>query len=225
MRPELDEALCRDFPSLYRDRHASPTKTSMCFGFDILDGWEPIVRRLSEYLEPLVVGTNIRASQVKEKVGSLRFSLHGRTPTKEMERAIEAAEEEAACTCPQCGARGGSRWRPNVSRVFQCTRCGHGSDASGAKARRSSASRVRARPKNYKCVVVREGDVFSVTAPGVPWVFGIGPSLASAKADFAQAMRTLLDHLDEIGEIAPSQRDVRLVMVPVSAGVDAKRGL
>ncbi len=64
-----------------------------------------------------------------------------------------------------------------------------------------------------------------MTAPGVPWVFGIGPSLASAKADFAQAMRTLLDHLDEIGEIAPSQRDVRLVMVPVSAGVDAKRGL
>jgi len=54
MDQELDEALCRDFPLLYKDRHASMRTTCMCWGFDIGNGWEPLVRELSSKLEVLI---------------------------------------------------------------------------------------------------------------------------------------------------------------------------
>lgn len=54
MDKKLDEALCSDFPLLYRDRHASMQGTAMCWGFDVGDGWEPLIRDLSAQLEPLI---------------------------------------------------------------------------------------------------------------------------------------------------------------------------
>ncbi len=54
MKAELDEALVRDFPLLYADRHGNPKETCMCWGFACGDGWEPLIRRLSEKLEPLI---------------------------------------------------------------------------------------------------------------------------------------------------------------------------
>lgn len=53
MKKELDEALCRDFPLLYRDRFASMRTTCMCWGFPG-DGWEPLIRELSGKLETLI---------------------------------------------------------------------------------------------------------------------------------------------------------------------------
>lgn len=55
MKKELDEALCRDFPSLYRDRKKSMTETCMCWGFPG-DGWEQVIRVLSAYIEAVVEG-------------------------------------------------------------------------------------------------------------------------------------------------------------------------
>lgn len=53
MRRELDEALCKDFPALYRDRHADMRSTAMCWGIEPGDGWYGIIRRLSERLTEL----------------------------------------------------------------------------------------------------------------------------------------------------------------------------
>jgi hypothetical protein len=53
VRQELDEALVRDFPLLYRDRHGDMRSTCMVWGFPG-DGWEPLIRRLSERLEPMI---------------------------------------------------------------------------------------------------------------------------------------------------------------------------
>jgi len=53
VKKELDEALCKDFPLLYRDRNASMRSTCMCWGFPG-DGWEPIIRELSEKLEGMI---------------------------------------------------------------------------------------------------------------------------------------------------------------------------
>ena len=39
MKQELDEALCRDFPNLFRDRHGNMMTTCMCWGFECGDGW------------------------------------------------------------------------------------------------------------------------------------------------------------------------------------------
>lgn len=48
MKKELDEALCKDFPLIFRNRHTP--RTLMCGGFDCDDGWEPIIRTLCETL-------------------------------------------------------------------------------------------------------------------------------------------------------------------------------
>jgi hypothetical protein len=57
MKTELDEALCRDFPNVYRSRHDSMRTTCMCWGFSCGDGWEPLLRRLSEKLEKIIIDT------------------------------------------------------------------------------------------------------------------------------------------------------------------------
>lgn len=121
MSPKLDKALCQDFPLLFRDRHSSPLQTCMCWGFECGDGWEPLIRRAAEKLEPLIDAyirsansrdNNFpRASQVKEKYGTLRFYLHGETD--EMNKIVEAAEEESERTCETCGEPGkirGTGW-------------------------------------------------------------------------------------------------------------------
>lgn len=112
MRADLDSALVRDFPLLYADRSAPMTQTSMCWGFPG-DGWEPLIRRLSEKLEPLIAALpeseygRPRASQVKEKFGTLRFYMT--SATDEMYKLISEAESESARTCEMCGAPGKTR--------------------------------------------------------------------------------------------------------------------
>ncbi len=110
MREDLDAALCRDFPLLYRDRNASEADTCMSFGFPG-DGWEPLIRRLSEKLEPLIAALPpddeegpCCAAQVKEKFGTLRFYMMW--ATDEMDKYIRQAEGESARTCEECGAPG-----------------------------------------------------------------------------------------------------------------------
>lgn len=46
MKKELDEALCKKYPKIFRDRHAPMTHTAMCWGFDCGDGWYNIINNL-----------------------------------------------------------------------------------------------------------------------------------------------------------------------------------
>lgn len=118
MKPELDQALCRDFPKLYRDRRGDKMQTCMHWGFEVGNGWEPLIRRLSEKLEPLIGDSDACASQVKEKFGILRFYMDG--STDEMEALITLAENESVKTCDVCGAPGilvGKSWYSTRCRV------------------------------------------------------------------------------------------------------------
>jgi len=54
MKQELDEQLVKDFPLLYKQRGLPMNQTCMCWGFPG-DGWEPLIRELSEKLEPLIM--------------------------------------------------------------------------------------------------------------------------------------------------------------------------
>jgi len=130
MRSKLDNALVRDFPCLYRDRrsdsretqmsagfpgHSSPARrsarpfvreTRMCDAFPG-NGWEPLLRRMSEKIEPFCVGTDLRAFQVKEKFGALRVSLESSGPIPdEVHAAVSHAVGESLITCEWCGAAG-----------------------------------------------------------------------------------------------------------------------
>ena|ERR1041385_1086190 len=116
MKPELEEALFRDFPNLYKN---------LAY-FECDDGWEPLIRRLSEKLETMIKALDYPyegkvqllatdppdwifpyAQQVKEKFGGLRFYMS--SGTDEMYEAINQAESESYLTCEACGAPGESR--------------------------------------------------------------------------------------------------------------------
>lgn len=129
MKQELDAALVRDFPLLYADRHKSMRETAMCWGFPG-DGWEPLIRRLSEKLEKMIAALEPdpdiglpRASHVKEKFGTLRFYMtHS---TDEMEDAIREAELESAQTCEHCGATGTTGGRGWIRTLCEPCRSNH----------------------------------------------------------------------------------------------------
>lgn len=111
MTDELDKKLCRDYPLLFSARNASMMETCMCWGFECGDGWEPLIRRGAEELEKIIASLpnkldyyRPRASQVKEKYGTLRFYMS--SETDEMEDIISTMEEESETTCEECGAPG-----------------------------------------------------------------------------------------------------------------------
>lgn len=123
MSPELDAYLCRKFPLLYADRHQPMDRTSMCWGFEIGDGWYQIIRDLSGKLEPLIADLPeeeqraTRACQVKEKFGTLRFYMTSETDA--MSDAISRAERRTETTCESCGGDG----EPNRDGGWVKTRC------------------------------------------------------------------------------------------------------
>jgi len=125
MKIELDAALVKDFPLLYGDRQAAASQTCMCWGFECGDGWEPLIRDLSAKLEAAIAALPVdqqadyKASQVKEKFGTLRFYLT--CGTDEMFDLVEAAESASAITCEGCGQPGKVRGGGWI--VTKCDAC------------------------------------------------------------------------------------------------------
>jgi len=69
MRQELDDLLCQRYPELFRDRHADPAQTSMCWGFCCGDGWFGIIDSLCAQIAAKVQDgqmPHVVVSQVKE---------------------------------------------------------------------------------------------------------------------------------------------------------------
>ena len=131
MKTELDAALVRDFPLLFGDRHADKRKTCMSWGFECGDGWEPMLRELAGKLEPIIAAlpeaerADYRASQVKEKFGTLRFYMT--MATEPMWTAIDQAESKSGAICESCGQPGklrGGGWL-----TVKCDGCHGGTDA------------------------------------------------------------------------------------------------
>jgi len=111
MKEKLEKKLFKDFPCLYGDKDKSPRETLICFGMETGDGWHDLIRRLSIKLEPICKKHGCRASQVKEKFGTLRFYLTFNP--EETDEPIREAEKESAITCEICGKAGklrGSSW-------------------------------------------------------------------------------------------------------------------
>ncbi len=126
MTSELDRALVEDFPLLFADRNKPIRESNFSFGFECGAGWEPLIRRGAEKLEKLIreeaarqlkltgqtaLWGHCRASQVKEKYGTLRFYMT--SETDEMSKIIEEMEEESGSICETCGAPGrirGKHW-------------------------------------------------------------------------------------------------------------------
>lgn len=104
----LQRNLFDDFPELYSQHKLSPMKTCMCWGVETGDGWYNLIYRLSSDL--VAISKDIRATQVKEKFGSLRFYwvADGKLPDRkyiQINNRINQAEDESCETCEECGSK------------------------------------------------------------------------------------------------------------------------
>ena len=106
MDDALDKKLVETFPNLYKDRKASMRETCMCWGFEVGDGWKDLIWKASEKIEVEILKQPedkrefYKASQVKEKFGTLRFYMTGETEA--MSKVIEEAETTSGKTCEIC---------------------------------------------------------------------------------------------------------------------------
>jgi hypothetical protein len=110
MKKELELKLKEDFPILYADLYGDMRQTCMTWGFGHGNGWHDLIRNLSVNLTeeinklPEEERHLCKASQVKEKYGTLRFYMNH--TTDEMDKLINEAEDLSAKTCEVCGALG-----------------------------------------------------------------------------------------------------------------------
>jgi hypothetical protein len=51
MSPELDDALCKAHPQLFRSRRTGLLEGNMCWGFECGDGWGSLIASLCEMIE------------------------------------------------------------------------------------------------------------------------------------------------------------------------------
>ena len=103
MTPELQEALYKDFPDLFREKDLPMTQTCMCWGCEVGDGWEPILRKVCEDLTALDL-PHLRLTQVKEKYGTL--TIYVNDYQDEVEDILGKAEIASSKTCEECGKPG-----------------------------------------------------------------------------------------------------------------------
>jgi hypothetical protein len=79
MRDALEQLLFHRYPGFYVGRHMPLTENFMAYGFTHGDGWFAIVDVLSGLATQMMsrTGNRIIASQVKQKLGGLRFHMRG----------------------------------------------------------------------------------------------------------------------------------------------------
>lgn len=128
MNPLLDAKLCQDFPLTFRDRHGAKRSTCMVWGFPG-DGWEPLIRRAAEKIEPIIQKfiddgkesneDRLTSMQVKEKFGTLRWYFTFSHP--DIDAIIKEAEKESCYTCEDCGGEG--KIRDGSYTLTQCDNC------------------------------------------------------------------------------------------------------
>lgn len=135
MKKELQEDLYKKYPKIFRrkDLNSDPTKSLMCYGLDVGDGWYSVLdvtcQKLTEACKEYNIG--IRAAQVKEKFGALTFYIdiensHPPVPEKEFRKIkeniydiIQTGSFLSLGICEDCGDDG----KLDNSHVWKKTLC------------------------------------------------------------------------------------------------------
>jgi predicted RNase H-like HicB family nuclease len=69
--------------------------------------------------------------------------------------------------------------------------------------------------KSYDVITWEEEGIWTSHAPSVPGAYGLGETPAESKHDLEEALGTLSEYLDEIGEALPRPRKIRTSQVRV----------
>jgi hypothetical protein len=117
MKTELELELVKKYPKILRDYKGDPMQTCMAWGVDTESGWYNLLDKCMEKLQYFCDicsknGTEIQvvATQIKEKMSTLRFYYSGEGGTKVewdiIDDIINQAEAESARTCEMSGKHG-----------------------------------------------------------------------------------------------------------------------
>jgi len=111
MSPENTKKLFEKFPKIFSGKDEPLTQNLMGFGFECGDGWYNLIDALCGSLQWDTDKNNyngrypqIKAVQVKEKYGSLRFYTAGATDYQQ--GMVDFAETMSETTCELCGQPG-----------------------------------------------------------------------------------------------------------------------
>jgi hypothetical protein len=105
MKQELQEKLFEKYPKIFAEKDLPMQQTCMCWGISTGDGWYWLIDNLCEALQHDIDRNNysqIKATQVKEKFGGLRFYVNG--ASNEQYAIISFAEGLSYSVCEQCGS-------------------------------------------------------------------------------------------------------------------------
>lgn len=113
MKKELDEYLVKKYPKIFVDRYASIQQSCMAFGFEHSDGWFWLIDQLCNSIQSYIDNNNkyrsedkqisqVIATQVKEKFGTLRFYYDG--GDEYISGMVSLAENMSGDICEFCGS-------------------------------------------------------------------------------------------------------------------------
>jgi hypothetical protein len=153
MNSELQKKLVEKHPQIFSMIGGNPMETCMAWGLECGDGWHDLIDTLCATMSNMVKNLKrrwsdkhpdlkfgVRAEQVKEKYGTLRFYIHFDLPDdfhdrafdpallNDLQHTIEAihgaitmAEAMSSRICEDCGARG--RIKPALWLHCECEEC------------------------------------------------------------------------------------------------------
>ena len=111
MKKELQELLYQNHHQIFVQKDKPMSLTCMCWGIDTKDGWYNIIDTLCSqiqwHMRQKADITQVEATQVKEKYGSLRFYYIGGDDY--IRGLVDMAEAMSRKTCEHCGAPGKQR--------------------------------------------------------------------------------------------------------------------
>lgn len=107
MDADLQEQLYHRYPLIFQERGLPMAETAMCWGIATGNGWCHLIDGLCAQLQRETDqhgAPQIVATQVKEKLGSLRF--HTREANDRQSAMIDLARELSQRMCDVCGGPG-----------------------------------------------------------------------------------------------------------------------
>ena len=124
MTDEKQDILYAKYPKIFRQKDLPPTKSMMCDGIAVGDGWFAILDRLCEDVQTRVDQSGceqFEAVQVKEKFGELRvYSDGGDSVTDAL---VSKAECDSCGVCERCGSTEGVTTKGPGWIVTWCDKC------------------------------------------------------------------------------------------------------
>ena len=77
MRKELDEALCKKYPKIFRDRNGNMRDTAMCWGFECRDGWYDILDKACSLIQGHIDYTRAQRARALRYNRALHHAVRG----------------------------------------------------------------------------------------------------------------------------------------------------